>query len=168
MSIFQKFKAVNKVVEIPVDMICANPNQPRKEFDEYALKQLSDSIKENGLLQPISVRKLSDEKYEIIAGERRYRACRMLGMSDITCVISEVSEYNSAILSLIENIQRRELNFFEEAEAYDQLIKKFNMTQEQVASRLGKAQSTVANKLRLNRLPKKICRKGRRDYYSGI
>lgn len=152
MGIFQKIKTVNKVVAIPVENIIPNPNQPRREFDEEEIKQLALSIYENGLLQPVSLRKVNEDKYELIAGERRYRACVMLGMSEINAIICDISEHESAMLALIENIQRRELNFFEEAKAYRQLIENFSMTQEQVAAKLGKAQSTVANKLRLEKL----------------
>lgn len=152
MGIFQKIKTVNKVMSIPVEYISPNPNQPRHEFDKESLEQLAASIAENGLLQPVTVRKTAEDRYELIAGERRLRACSMLGFKEIAAIVSDMGEYESAMLSIIENIQRRELNFFEEAMAYRQLIEKFGMTQEQVAEKLGKAQSTVANKLRLERL----------------
>lgn len=156
MGIFQKAKTINRVVAIPVDNIEPNPNQPREKFDEESINQLAKSIEESGLLQPISVRKTGEERYELIAGERRLKACKALGKEEIAAVICEIGEYESAMLALIENIQRRQLNFFEEANAYRQLMDKFNLTQEQVAQKLGKAQSTVANKMRLNKLPQRI------------
>lgn len=148
---FTKDKLVNKVIEVDIELIVPNPHQPRTEFGESEIAALADSIAQNGILQPLSVRR-KGEKYELIAGERRLRAAKMCGFSVVPCIVHEISERHSAILALIENIQRQDLSFFDEAMGIEKLITYYGMTQEDAASKLGKAQSTIANKLRLLRL----------------
>ena len=148
---FTKEKLINKVVEIDIDMIIPNPNQPRKVFQDNEISALAESIMQNGILQPLSVRRCG-ESFELIAGERRLRAAKMCGFTVVPCIIHEISDRNSAILALVENIQRQDLSFFDEATAIEKLITYYGMTQEDAASKLGKAQSTIANKLRLLRL----------------
>ncbi|HAP78626.1 MAG TPA: chromosome partitioning protein ParB [Ruminococcus sp.] len=148
---FTKDKQINKVIEIDVSLIVPNPHQPRTEFDDSDIRSLAESIGQNGILQPLSVRK-SGEKYELIAGERRLRAAKMCGLQAVPCIVHDISERNSAVLALVENIQRQDLSFFDEAAAIEKLISYYGMTQEDAASKLGKAQSTIANKLRLLRL----------------
>ncbi|MBR6617602.1 MAG: ParB/RepB/Spo0J family partition protein [Oscillospiraceae bacterium] len=140
-----------KIVSIPTDRIRPNPHQPRTVFSDSELRQLSDSIRQNGILQPITVRQ-KGERFELIAGERRLRAAKIAGLRAIPCIIMDITERNSAILALVENIQRQDLNFFDEAAAIEKLISYYGMTQEDAAIKLGKAQSTIANKLRLLRL----------------
>ncbi len=156
MSVFTKAKAVNKVCLIPVDCIRPNPNQPRKVFHEAELQSLAESISANGLLQPVSLRKENDSLYLLIAGERRFMACKKIGMKAIPSIVCNVSADDAAVLALIENIQRSDLNCFEEAIAIQSLIQQMGITQEQAARRLGKSQSSVANKLRLLRLPESV------------
>lgn len=144
-------KTVAKVVEIPCEQIAPNPYQPRQEFDRTELMSLAASIKTDGILQPLSVRKAGDG-YELIAGERRLRAAILAGLEVVPCIVSEMSDRNSALMSLVENIQRKDLGFFEEADAIARLIDFYGMTQEDAALRLGYAQSTLANKLRLRKL----------------
>jgi len=139
-----------QVCWLPMDRIIPNPRQPRKEFDDHALLELASSIRQHGLLQPITVR-ASGAGYEIIMGERRFRACSMLGFTHIDAFILPVSEGESALLALIENLQRENLHYFEEAEAYADLLSS-GMTQEALARKLGKSASGVANKLRLLKL----------------
>ncbi len=143
-----KEKTINKVYDIPVTQIFPNPYQPRTEFLESELKQLAESIKQNGILQPLTVRKNSTG-YELVSGERRLRAGRMAGLTSMPCIVIDVNERSSALLALVENIQREDLTFFDEAYAIEQLIDLYGMTQEDAAVRLGMAQSTIANKLRL-------------------
>lgn len=151
-----------KVVSIPLYMIAPNPNQPRKYFDESAMEELKNSILEYGLLQPITVCKRNGE-YELISGERRFRASQLAGLETIPAVIIDASESKSAILSLLENLQREDLSFFEIAESYKSLIREQGITQTELATKVGKSQSSVTNKLRLLRLPT-IVRKLIRDY----
>lgn len=146
-----KEKLINKVVEIKIDKILPNPHQPRREFAENELSSLSESISQNGILQPLTVRRVND-KYELVAGERRLRAAKLCGLQAVPCIIVEMSDRDSSILALVENIQRQDLNFFEEALAIEKLISYYGMTQEDAAAKLGKVQSTIANKLRLLRL----------------
>ncbi len=140
-----------KVLIIPVEQIRPNPHQPRTTFPDPDLRQLSDSIRQNGILQPLTVRQ-QGEVFELIAGERRLRAAKIAGLRAVPCIVMNISERNSAILALVENIQRQDLNFFDEAAAIEKLITYYGMTQEDAAIKLGKAQSTIANKLRLLRL----------------
>lgn len=139
------------IENIPVSNIQPSPYQPRQSFDEDELVKLAQSIRNYGLIQPIVVRR-RDEHYEIIAGERRFRACRLLGNETIPAIVQQMDDNNAAAVSLIENIQRRELNYFEEANAYSLLINNFQMTQEDLARKIGKSQSAIANKLRLLKL----------------
>ena len=141
-----------KVIEITARKIRPNKTQPRQYFYEEDLRSLSQSISNNGLLQPLTVRKLKNDEYELIAGERRLRASVMAGFSKIPCIVMKCSDKDAAIFALIENLQRKDLGMFEEARGINRLIRKYGITQEQAAIQLGKKQSTVANKLRLLRL----------------
>ena len=144
-----------QVKELEIDLILPNPFQPRKYFDSFQLEELAKSIKEFGVIQPITVRK-KDKGYELIAGERRLRASRYIGNKKIPALIREMSDRDMAEIALIENLQREDLNYFEEAEGYKRLISDFNLTQDDVAKRVGKSQSTIANKLRILKLPEEI------------
>ncbi|SHM18271.1 ParB family protein [Caldanaerovirga acetigignens] len=146
----------SEIINIPVDAIKPNPYQPRKNFDDKSLQDLIDSIKIYGVLQPIVVRRMGKNEYELIAGERRWRACLQAGLKEIPAVVRDVKETDSAIMALIENLQRENLNFIEEAEGYRQLIDEHGLTQEQLAERLGKSQSTIANKIRILKMPEDI------------
>lgn len=145
-------KEDNKVLEIPTIQIRPNKTQPRKSFDEDKLRLLSQSIVNNGILQPLTVRRLSQTEYELVAGERRLRAAALAGLTKVPCVLIKCTDKESAIFALLENIQRSDLNMFEEAKGISRLIRKFGLTQEEAARKLGKKQSTVANKLRLLKL----------------
>lgn len=146
-----------QLLMIPQENIFPNPNQPRKYFDYSELEGLAQSIRENGLLQPVTVRPREDFGYELISGERRLRAARIIGMKEIPCVISEADTEKSATLALIENLQRQDLSFFEEARAIENLMNLCGLSQEEMAKRLGKAQSTLCNKLRILKLPQDVC-----------
>ncbi len=150
---FTKEKLVNKVIEISIEQIIPNPYQPRTDFCED-ITALAESIAQNGILQPLSVRK-KDNAYELIAGERRLRAAKMCGFTVVPCIVYDISDRHSAVLALVENIQRQDLSFFDEAAAIEKLITHYGMTQEDAAAKLGRAQSTIANKLRLLRLTEK-------------
>ncbi len=147
------------IINIPVDDISPNPYQPRKDFNKSNLEDLSDSIMEYGILQPINVRKMGDAGYELVAGERRLRAAKLAGLKEIPAIVIEIVEQDSAIISLIENLQRENLGFFDEAEGYYNLINDHGLTQEELARKIGKNQSTVANKIRLLRLPDSVKKK---------
>lgn len=136
--------------------ILPNPHQPRVRFDYGELEGLAISIRTNGLLQPINVRKLQDGKFELISGERRLRAARMVGITKIPCIVMDVSDEQSALFAIIENIQRQNLDFFEEAVAIERLVSVHGLTQEEISKKLGKAQSTLSNKLRLLKLPEDL------------
>ncbi len=142
-----------RLVLLPIHSILPNPNQPRREFDKAALSELMVSIAQVGLIQPLTVRREGDG-YELISGERRLRACRSLGMTKVPCIITDSSEERSAYMAVIENIQRRDLHYLDEAECYHNLLHTYDLSQEQLATRLGKSQSFLSNKLRLLRLPK--------------
>ena len=142
--------------EIEISLIEANPNQPRREFSEEALRELADSIKELGVIQPITLRKTDGEKYQIIAGERRYRASQLAGKTTIPAYILKADDEDTMEMALIENIQREDLNALEIALAYQQLIEQHNLSQEQLSKRIGKGRATIANFLRLLRLPATI------------
>ncbi len=146
----------NTLEIIPVDYIRPNPYQPRRVFSEESLNELAHSIKQYGLLQPITVRKLSHNYYEIIAGERRWRAVCKAGFTHIKAVVQPAVDEDSALIALIENLQREDLHFFEEAEGYQSLMKEHGLTQEELARRLGMNQSTVANKMRILKLPASV------------
>ncbi|MCI8491955.1 MULTISPECIES: ParB/RepB/Spo0J family partition protein [Anaerotruncus] len=145
---FSKQRTVNRVVLIDVDRIVRSPYQPRRQFEPRAMQELADSIAQNGLLQPVMVRPVGSG-YELVAGERRLMACRMNGLDKIPAIIEQFDNEKSAVFGLIENLQRKDLNYFEEAQGIRRLMELYDMTQQQVAKRLGKAQSTIANKLRL-------------------
>lgn len=149
---FDKNHAVT-LETIPINKLRPNPYQPRKYFSDEAIAELAASIKEIGLLQPINVRKVGQDQYELIAGERRMRACRMAGFTHIKALVqTNAIDQDSATLAMIENLQRENLHFFEEAEGYQALIREHGFTQEELARRLSKNQSTIANKLRILRL----------------
>ena len=141
-----------KVVKIPTNQIFPNPYQPRKTFSDESLADLCASIKEYGVLQPLLVSPSDDGRYMLIAGERRLRASRMANLSEVPVIISDYTSQQIAEIALIENLQREDLHFLEEAEGYEQLMNEFHLTQEAMAARVGKKQSTIANKLRLLRL----------------
>ncbi|MBU1932524.1 MAG: ParB/RepB/Spo0J family partition protein [Candidatus Omnitrophica bacterium] len=143
------------VINIPIDKIKANKFQPRKDFDKDTLKDLTSSIKEKGLIQPVLVR-YKDNEYELITGERRFRAAKMLNFKEIPAIVKNVSDLDSLELSIIENVQREDLNPIDQAKAYKQLIEEFNMTQENIAEAIGKDRATIANILRLLKLSEKI------------
>ena len=147
----QSERVVNSVLSLPTAAIQPNPAQPRAYFDEYALAQLAVSIQQNGIMQPLIVRKIP-EGYQLIAGERRLRAAKLVNLESVPCIVLEREDKESAVLAILENIQRADLNYLEEALAIKRLIDHYGLTQEDAASRLGIAQSTVANKLRLLRL----------------
>lgn len=144
------------LIEIETDQIIANPYQPRTVFDKDALNELSQSIRENGIIQPMVVRPSRNGKYEIVAGERRFKAACLAGYQKVPCIVQEYSDQQSAEIALIENVQRENLSAIEEAEAYRTLIAMSNMTQAELALRVGKTQSTIANKLRLLKLPEEV------------
>lgn len=141
---------------IPIKYIKPNPYQPRKSFNKRSLEELCQSIKTYGILQPISVRKIADESYELVAGERRLRASEMAELEKIPAIVVSLKDQDSAVLAMIENLQREDLNFIEEAEGYNNLISDHGFTQQELAEKLGRNQSTIANKLRLLRLPTEI------------
>lgn len=150
MSFFSRDE--NKVIMIPTMSIRPNKTQPRKNFDERELRSLSKSIVKNGILQPLTVRKINATEFELVAGERRLRAAVMAGIGKVPCVIIKCTDKDSAVYALIENIQRKDLGMFEQARGIARLIRKYGLTQEQAAISLGKKQSTIANKLRLLKL----------------
>lgn len=141
-----------KITMIPLDLIRPNPYQPRRKFEQGSLDELCQSIKQYGVIQPINVRKISATHYEIVSGERRLRACVQAGLKEIPAIVVDVGEDDSAILALIENLQREDLGYMEEAEGYRNLIREHGLTQEELAQKIGKSQSTIANKIRLLRL----------------
>lgn len=143
----------SEIKHIPIDFIRPNPYQPRKNFDKKSLEELSQSIKMFGLIQPISVRKLQNNSYELIAGERRLRASELAKFKKIPAIIVKYRDNESAMIALIENLQREDLNFIEEAEGYNNLIIDHGFTQQELAEKIGKSQSTIANKLRVLKLP---------------
>lgn len=143
-------------VTLNISEIEPNRSQPRKEFDEQALSELADSISKHGLLQPLLVRPLALGGYEIVAGERRYRACRMAGITEVPVIIRELTESETMELALIENLQREDLTPLEEAEGYQALMSEHGMTQEEVAQSVGKSRPAVANALRLIKLPDSV------------
>lgn len=148
-------KRSNEIIEIPIEDIVANPDQPRQIFDEEGIQELSESIKAFGVLQPISVRQV-ENKYELIMGERRLRASSTAGLKSVPAIVIDSSTTASAFMALIENLQRVDLNFVEEAEGFRRLIEEHDMSQKDVAARVGKNQSTISNKLRILKLSPKV------------
>lgn len=144
-----------RVQYILLGRIRPNPQQPRRSFDEEGLAELAASIRSCGILQPLTVRRAGDG-YELVAGERRLRAARIAGLREVPCLVAQVGEEDSALLALMENLQRRDLDCWEEAQAIARLISRYGLSQEEAARRLGRAQPTVANKLRLLRLPEDV------------
>lgn len=145
-----------KVIKVDIDKIFPNPYQPRKNFDEDALRDLSSSIAQFGVLQPLLVAPAEDGRFMLIAGERRLRASKLAELKEVPVIVSEYTSQQIAEIALIENLQREGLHFLEEAEGYEKLIKEFNLTQEAMAARVGKKQSTIANKLRLLKLSYRV------------
>lgn len=151
-----KTSGSSSINEIELDKISVNPNQPRREFDPIALQELADSIAEIGIIQPITLRKLNEDSYQIIAGERRYRASILAGLKTIPAYIRTADDENVLEMALIENIQREDLNSLEIALAYQHLIEQYELTQERLSERIGKKRTTIANYLRLLKLPAPI------------
>lgn len=151
-----KTEGSSSIHEIELGKISVNPNQPRREFDPEALQELADSIAEIGIIQPITLRKLSEDSYQIIAGERRYRASQMAGLKSIPAYIRTADDENVMEMALIENIQREDLNSLEIALAYQHLLEQYELTQERLSERVGKKRTTIANYLRLLKLPAPI------------
>jgi ParB family transcriptional regulator, chromosome partitioning protein len=144
------------LIDLPVEVIDPNPRQPRKDFDNKSLDELAESFKRSGILHPVVVRRRGPDRYELIVGERRWRAAQRAGLRTIPAMVREVSDAESLELALVENLLREDLNPIEEAEAYQRLLAEFGWSQEEVAERIGKDRSTVANCLRLLRLPEQI------------
>ena len=145
MPFFVKEKVINKVIQVDVDRIAPNPYQPRRDFD--GLEELAQSIRQNGILQPLTIRKENGkDDFELVAGERRLRAAKLAGLTSVPCILVEMTGRNSAVMALIENIQRQQLSVFDEAEAIAKLIDYYGMTQEDAAIKLGRSQSTIAGK----------------------
>ncbi|BDE89244.1 Nucleoid occlusion protein [uncultured Flavonifractor sp.] len=144
-----------RVIYLHPDVLHPNPNQPRKRFSPDGLEELAASIREHGVLQPLTVRKV-DGSFELVSGERRLRAARMAGLSEVPCIVIDVDGVCSSLLALVENLQRRDLDFLEEAMALDRLIHTYDLSQEEAARRIGKSQSAVANKLRLLKLSPRL------------
>lgn len=153
MAVFRPSKLFEskRVLDIPVDAISPNPAQPRSAFSPAALNELADSIALHGILQPLTVRRVSDG-WQLVSGERRLRAAKLAGLRVVPCLVAAVDQEESSLLALVENLQRRDLDFLEEALALSQLISTYRLTQEDAARRLGKSQPAIANKLRLLRL----------------
>ena len=143
------------IVWLPVEEIAPNPVQPRKQFEEKALEELSQSIRSYGILNPLTVR-CRGGKYELVAGERRLRAARLAGLTEVPCILLDVNMEDASLIALVENLQRKDLDFIEEAIGLSRLIRMFGMSQEEAARRIGKSQSAVANKLRLLKLPRDV------------
>ena len=146
----------NQISQIKISLVDPKSDQPRKYFNKESLEELSESIKENGLLQPILVREYAGDRYQIIAGERRFRACKLAGLSEIPAIILDRDDKDTAQIALIENIQREDLNPLEEAMAYKSLAEEYNMTQEELSGQVGKSRSALANMMRLLDLPEEI------------
>lgn len=149
---------IDEVSRILVEDITVNPYQPRTNFNPSKITELANSIQNYGVIQPIIVRKRGKD-YELVAGERRLRACKQLDMKEVPAIIKDISDLELAEIALVENLQRKNLNFIEEATAYQQIIEKFSLTQQELAKKIGKGQSTIANKLRLLTLPTEVCEK---------
>ena len=151
-----KYKIGGQIILVPQEEIYPNPNQPRKRFDFDELEGLAQSIRQNGIIQPIAVRINAKGHYELISGERRLRASRLVGITKVPCIIMEANDEKSALFALIENVQRCDLGFFEEAVAIEKLLTDYGMSRDEICKKLGKAPPTISNKLRLLRLPEEI------------
>ncbi len=158
-------KTEDKIYSVPLDKLVPNPDQPRKSFNEDSLIELAGSIRNHGIIQPLVVKK-SGEEYVIIAGERRYRAAKMAGISEVPVIVKEYDDVKTKEISLIENLQREDLNAMEESEAIRELMETYNLTQEEVAQKLGKARPSIANTLRLLNLAGEVKELVRRDKLS--
>ena len=145
-----------RISKLKISLIDPKRDQPRKHFDKEALEQLAESIKEHGLLQPILVREYGDGRYQIIAGERRFRACKLAGLTEIPAIVVERDDKSATQIALIENIQREDLNPLEEAQAYRALATDYGMTQEEISEKVGKSRSAIANAMRLLDLPDEV------------
>lgn len=152
LSKHEKKDDIKNITYLSIDSVRPNPYQPRKQFAKGALEELRESILQYGVIQPINVRKISNNNYELVAGERRLRAAIMAGLKEIPAIIINVNDNDSAVMALIENLQREDLNYMDEAEGYNNLINEHGFTQEELAQKIGKSQSTVANKIRLLKL----------------
>jgi len=155
MPLLTKKDRSDRILSLPLDSVRPNPDQPRRFFDPEGLEELADSIRALGILQPLTVRQTQDG-WELVAGERRLRAAALAGLDRVPCIAVRTDSQNSSLLALVENLQRRDLNFLEEALALDKLLRTYCLSQDEVARRIGKSQSAVANKLRLLRLPPAI------------
>lgn len=153
-------------ITVPVSKVVPNKDQPRKIFKDKELAELSDSIKENGIIQPITVEPIDGGKFSIIAGERRYRAAKLAGLEAVPVIIKKVTKKDSLVMAIIENVQRSDLNCIEEALAYYQLMTEFELTQDEVAKKIGKERSTIANFLRLIKLPREVVQMLQKDELS--
>ncbi|KYH33751.1 ParB/RepB/Spo0J family partition protein [Neomoorella mulderi] len=152
----EKEVIAGEVTSVAIDRIVAGRHQPRRDFDAGKLEELARSIKSHGVIQPIVIKPVGDDRYELIAGERRWRASKLAGLKEIPAIIKELDARETAEIALIENLQREDLNPLEEAEAYQALINKHNLTQEEIAHRVGKSRPVIANALRLLQLPEEI------------
>ena len=153
---FVKTQGSSSINEVPLSQIHANPDQPRRDFDQESLEELAESLREIGIIQPITLRKMAEGDYQIIAGERRFRAAGIAGLKTIPAYIRTADDENVMAMALIENIQREDLNSMEVALACQNLLEVYNMTQEQLSSRIGKKRATIANYIRLLKLPAEI------------
>ena len=153
---FAKTEGSSSISEVPLKQISANPDQPRREFDEERLQELADSIRQIGIIQPITLRKIKDKEYQIIAGERRYRAATIAQLETIPAYIRTADDENVMEMALIENVQREDLNAMEIALACQNLMELYGMTQEKLSTRIGKKRATISNYVRLLRLPAEI------------
>ncbi len=149
----EKKEDLKNITYVKIENIRPNPYQPRKQFNKISLEELCESIKQYGVIQPINVRKISANMYELVAGERRLRAATMAGLKEIPAIVVDINDNDSAVMALIENLQREDLSYMEEAEGYNNLINEHGFTQEELAAKIGKSQSTIANKIRLLKLP---------------
>jgi len=152
------FARGGEILHLPIGIVNSNPYQPRRIFERESLEELATSIKTYGVLQPISVRHINGAGYELVAGERRLRACKIAGLATVPAIVVDITDHDSAVLAMIENLQRQDLHFFEEAQGLANLISDYGFTQEALANRIGKNQSTIANKIRVMRLPKNVQR----------
>ena len=150
------FARGGEILHLPLAIVNANPYQPRRIFERESLEELAASIQTYGVLQPISVRHINGAGYELVAGERRLRACKMAGLKTIPAIVVDITDHDSAVLAMIENLQRQDLHFFEEAQGLANLMTDYGFTQEALANRIGKNQSTIANKIRVMRLPRNV------------